>query len=187
MMSHEYPLQLVPPDFLRIPNGAFGMAFEVSDLARPFRKFTSSVAVMWPYLLRSHVTIVSGSLETQAAPGVGDGLGEGAGAGAGVRNTCVPLHALVVWPSPARARQYIVAAAVSGLLLNVVCPDPSAMMPAEISFVNAWSEATWNSYASGPTGPTMAALPTTIAGVSDAATALLTGDTGAGGFTAAGG
>src|SRR3954462_15576661 len=95
-----------------MPNGAPEIPFAPNDRADAIRKFTVSVADMWPYLARSHWMMASGVLETHAAPGAGEGLGDGDGDGAGaagVRNTCVALHALAVSLSAARTRQYIVA------------------------------------------------------------------------------
>ena len=99
--------------------------------------------------------------------------------------TCVAVHALVVSPSLARARQNIVNPCVSGELLNVVWPGSLADDAGGDQLgerLVAWRPGIRSR--DGPTGPTNDALLTRIAGVVDASSSLLIGAIGTGGVTA---
>src|SRR4051812_14075172 len=148
MMSHENPPQLLPPDFRSTPNGPPAIPFEFND--RAVARSNSSVWLddMWPYLARSHSTMLCGLLETQGPPGPGPGPGVGVGATTttGDRNVCVPAHELSVSPSLARARQNSwMSLGRSAVRVKDVCPDPSSTTPAARSPENAWPVETWNS------------------------------------------
>src|SRR6476659_1092806 len=57
MMSHEKPLQLLPPDLCRRPNGPPAMPLAVSERADDCRKVTVCDDDMWPNFARSHSMI----------------------------------------------------------------------------------------------------------------------------------
>ena len=101
------------------------------------------------YLAVMHAMIAGPLLDAQLPdPGAGPGPGPGPGITTAIieRNVCVAAHGLVVSLSVARARQKcwrsLGRSAFTG---NVVWPPPSSTEPAETSWVNAWSVATWNS------------------------------------------
>src|SRR5829696_2186400 len=131
------------------------------------------------YFAAMQFTIAVPSLDAQEPPfpppPLGGGVGDGAGA-AGVRKVCVTLQVLDVSASPARARQKRLAPAASPGAWYCVRPPACSLIRAEATtLVNAWSDATWNSYERLLTGPTTEALLTMINGATDPATALFTG------------